>query len=126
MNDGDLLKEANDLYWNKKEYNKAFDYYLYLSNKDDMVAMNNLGFMYERGEGVRQDYQKAFEYYSKAAKKDHSSAISNLAGLYLNGLGVKKDKEKAINLLEKAAKLGNKQAADDLYWLTHPESKENY
>jgi uncharacterized protein len=46
--------------------------------------MNNLGELYEKGEGVTQDYTKARQWYQRSADKgnaDAKQALSRLAAL---------------------------------------------
>ena len=69
--------------------------------------MNNLGLLYDNGQGVAQDYVKAREWYEKAADKGDAGAMSNLGALYDNGRGVAQDYAKAREWYEKAADKGD-------------------
>ncbi|MEE3496964.1 MAG: sel1 repeat family protein, partial [Butyrivibrio sp.] len=40
-------------------------------------GQNNLGYMYEHGQGVVQDYIKAVEWYQKSAERGNSIAQNN-------------------------------------------------
>ena len=51
-------------------------------------AQNNLGLMYEDGQGVVQDYAEAVRWYKLAAAQGHASAQSNLGLMYATGRGV--------------------------------------
>jgi hypothetical protein len=53
------------------------NWYLQAAAQDDAVALSNLGFMYDHGQGVPADSQKALNYYSKAAKKGDENAKRN-------------------------------------------------
>ena len=55
------------------------------------VAQNNLGQMYDNGQGVRQDYQEALKWYRRAAEQGIASAQNNLGLMYENGRGVRRD-----------------------------------
>jgi uncharacterized protein len=46
-------------------------------------AQNNLGWMYERGDGVTQDYAEALKWYRKAAEQGDAAAQYNI-GLMLH------------------------------------------
>jgi TPR repeat protein len=42
-----------------------------------LLAMNRLGVMCERGQGMRQDYVEAYKWYSRAAEAGLISAMNN-------------------------------------------------
>ncbi|MCX7293567.1 DUF3857 domain-containing protein [Janthinobacterium sp.] len=56
-----------------------------------LLALNNLGDMYEKGHGVPQDYVKAYSLYQKAASKGLGLSLISLSELYEKGLGVQAD-----------------------------------
>lgn len=66
---------------------------LYQKAADDgvLLALNNLGDLYEKGQGVPQDYAKAFSLYREAARKGYGTALMSLSELYEKGLGVQAD-----------------------------------
>src|SRR5215472_14530674 len=70
------------------------------------ALMNNLGLLYDKGEGVEQDYTKAREWYEKGAGKGDANAMTNLGVLYAHGNGVEQDYTKAREWYEKAAGKG--------------------
>ena len=77
-------EEANkkgDEYYNKKDYNEALKWYRKAADQGNAKAMNNIGLLYEKGNGVPQNYQTAKEWYKKALNKDpnHTKAKDNLA-----------------------------------------------
>src|SRR5260370_32264727 len=43
-----------------------------------MVAANNHGYMYDKGEGVRPDYGRALAWYQIAANQGHKTASQNI------------------------------------------------
>ena len=70
-------------------------------------AMNNLGYIYEKGlTGVR-DYGKAVVWYRRAARKGLAIAQSNLAALHYLGRGVTRDFEQAYHWYKAAAEQGD-------------------
>ena len=77
-----------------------------LANPGDVEAQNDLGSMYQFGDGVPQDYQKSVNWYKKAATQGSSLAKVNLGYMYDLGLGVSQNKEKAIVLYSEAANAG--------------------
>ena len=58
------------------------------AEQGDANAQNNLGYMYNQGQGVPQDYQKAVKWYRKAAEQGDEYAQANLGIMYANGWGV--------------------------------------
>ncbi len=58
-------------------------------------AQFQLGFLYRRGDGVRQDYVEAAKWLQLAANQGHVWAQSNLAFIYRDGEGVPQDYVKA-------------------------------
>ena len=56
-----------------------------------LLAQNNLGFCYGKGNGVPKDYTEAVKWYRKAAEQGNATAQSNLGHRYYNGEGVAKD-----------------------------------
>ncbi len=49
---------------------RAYTLWLPLAQAGDVDAQNNLGWLYERGEGVARDLQRALHWYRKAAASD--------------------------------------------------------
>jgi TPR repeat protein len=68
-------------------------------------AQNDLGSMYQYGDGVAKDYKKAVMWYEKSASQGLAMAKVNLGYMYDSGLGVQQDKKKAIALYREAANL---------------------
>lgn len=48
------------------------------AEQGDIEAQDELGYMYEHGEGVEQDYAKAIQWYEKAAAQGCQEAIEAL------------------------------------------------
>ena len=57
----------------------------------DTNAMNSLGIMYWRGQGVRQDYKTAEKYFRQAADIGNANAMNHLGMMYWRGQGVRQD-----------------------------------
>jgi TPR repeat protein len=70
------------------------------------MAMNNIGGMYEGGEGVPRNYAEAVRWYSKATDAGEPIAMIDLGWQYETGHGVAKDLARARQLYEAAAKAG--------------------
>ena len=89
------------------------------AKQGDAAAQNNLGVMYEDGNGVAQNHQKAEKWYRRAAKQGHVQAQYNLGVLYYNGEVVKQDYKEAIKWYKKAASKGYVEAQYNLGMLYH-------
>jgi TPR repeat protein len=85
----------------KKNIQKAAEYYLESVARENVNAMFNLGVLYEV---EFKDYEKAKEYYLMAIKKGNSKAMNNLALLYRIEF---KDNEKAIEYYLMGIEKGN-------------------
>ena len=58
-----------------------FDNYHAAAEAGNAPAMNKLGSMYEKGQGMAQDYAKALEWYEKAAEAGNEAARENMKKL---------------------------------------------
>ena len=68
--------------------------------------MNNIGGVYEGGDGVPLNYVEAARWYGKAVAAGEPIAMVDLGWLYETGHGVTKDYAEARRLYEAAAKAG--------------------
>ena len=66
-------------------------------------AQFNLGWKYEKREGVERDYPEAARLYTLAAIQGYAPAQARLGWMYEKGLGVKRDYSMAIELYRAAA-----------------------
>ena len=57
----------------------------------DAAAQNNLGQMYDKGQGVGQDDGEALKWYRRATDPGHGLACVGLAIMYDKGWGVAQD-----------------------------------
>ena len=75
---------------------KIVDWTKKSAKQGDAEAQNNLGVMYDKGQGVPQNYKKAFDWFKKSAKQDFAKAQYNLGMIYYEGEEVSKNDKKAI------------------------------
>ena len=61
------------------------------SNLPQCRSLDNLGVMYDIGQGVPQDYAEAVKWYRLAAEQNDAVAQYNLGAMYANGRGVPQD-----------------------------------
>ena len=83
-----------------------------LADQGDAWAQNNLGLLYELGQGVPQDYAQAVKWYRLAADQDDAWAQNMLGGMYELGQGVPKDDVEAHKWHNLSAA---RASADDAY-----------
>ena len=76
----------------------------------EAVAQNNLGVLYQRGQGVPPDPALARQWFERAAAQGLPGAMYNIGMLYLRGYGVPVDPALAAGWLEKAALLEEVEA----------------
>ena len=96
------------IYENKKDYQKAYDYYLVSANLGDSWAANKIGEFYREGISKGKDLKKALYYYTMSSESLRFTLCPwskyNLAKyFYKEGnleIGVNQDINKAIELLE--------------------------
>jgi TPR repeat protein len=77
------------------------------SPQGNALAQNNLGLLYDLGDGVPQDYAVARQWYEQSAAQNHAAAQFNLGLLYANGHGVPQDYAMARQWYEKAMAAGD-------------------
>ena len=124
------LKEANKALDNE-DYQRAFNIYKYLAEKDNAEAQYRLGSLYDFGIGVKQDKDKALMWFSRAhknllplAKNGDLSSQYLLAQLYDMREGIGQDSKKAKEWWTRAyhgylqlAEQGDVEAQYQLGWL---------
>lgn len=96
------------IYEERKDYKKAYEYYLLSASLEESWASNKLGQWYRKGIYVEKDMKKAYEYYNQALEVPKNLlsywAYYNLAKyFYLEGsyeAEVEKDIDKAIEYFE--------------------------
>lgn len=81
-----------------------------LAEQGNADAQNNLGAMYDKGQGVPQDYKEAFNWYRKSAEQGDALAHIALGLMYRNGRGVPQDYKEAVNWFRKSAEQGDAEA----------------
>ncbi|BCA53790.1 HcpA family protein [Nitrospira sp. KM1] len=73
-----------------------------------------LGYLYERGDGVRTDPVEAAKWYRKAAEQGHDDGLFNMGRAYEHGIGLTKDLGQARTYYSKAAAAGSRDAQQAL------------
>ena len=70
----------------------------------NMSAENNLGELYETGQGVARNFSRAAYWYRQAARQGFAPAQFNLGRLYADGRGVEQSDCEALRWFQKARK----------------------
>lgn len=131
---GEITSEITDDFanainaYNDQDYIKAYELFDALAEKGHIDALNNLGTMYQTGQGTPRDYVKAAESYRIAASEGHIDAAINLSTLYRLGIGVQKDLAEAYAWSIVAARHGDSEATtsrDLIKALLKPEEIES-
>ncbi len=94
----------------KVDYSQALYFYQLAAEKNNAVALNNLGSLYFNGLGTKVDYEKAMKYFEQAAHLGSNDAAVNLAIIYLGAdfpNKSKQDFDKVFYLLNQAQKTNN-------------------
>jgi len=96
------------------DYATALQEWRPLAEQGDASAQFNLGWMYDKGEGVPQDDREAVRWYRRAAEQGDAKAQNNLGVMYNNGEGVAQDYREAVRWYRRAAEQGNAKAQNNL------------
>ena len=81
-------------------------WYRLSADQGNASAQNNLGVMYDNGEGVLKDDAEAVRWYRLSADQGNASAQYNLGVSYANGEGVLKDDAEAVRWYRLSADQG--------------------
>jgi hypothetical protein len=101
-----LIFESGRVAAARKDYTEARRLYDQAAAAGYAMATNNIGGLYEGGNGVAKNYAEALRWYSKAATAGEPIAMVNLGWLYEHGQGTAQDLAEARRLYETAAKAG--------------------
>ncbi|WP_278542021.1 tetratricopeptide repeat protein [Oxalobacter formigenes] len=113
----DNVKEGNRLY-DAGKYQEALTYFMKPDAQNDPETINLIGYMYQKGQGVKENHQKAFFWYQKAAEAGLAVAQFNVGLMYQYGKGVSKDMAKAVEWFKKAAEQNDTNAQMKMGYLT--------
>jgi len=84
-----------------QSYQTAYNFFLELENKGNVLANYYLGLMYLHGDGIEIDLNKGISYLNKAANLGELKAILKLIDIYSNGyLEIKAKPELLNNYIE--------------------------
>jgi TPR repeat protein len=90
-----------------ERYKEALGAYEKAVEAGSAAAMNNLGTLYENGQGTRVELQKAFSLYERAADSGNPIAMSNIGRMLQYGRGRPRDEAQALRWYQRAAEEGD-------------------
>jgi hypothetical protein len=93
-----------------QDYEKAFKWIKLAAEKGHLQAQNDVGVMYETGQGVNQNPQQAMYWFKKSAEGNYPLGHYNLGRAYDTGMAGRKNFSEAIKSYRRAAKLGEPKA----------------
>lgn len=93
-------------YCSKKRFDLEIKYLEMAAERGELIAYEELGYMWYYGQHGIQDYQKAYECFSKVAAEDKGIdgmwCTYKLADMYRFGCAVEKDEKKYREMIEEA------------------------
>jgi uncharacterized protein len=96
--------------YERGDYSAAMEQWFPLAEGGIAVAQNNLGVMYDHGQGVAEDDVQAVRWYRLAAEQGNAQAQYSLGLMYGNGHGVPEDDRAAVKWYRLAAAQGSANA----------------
>ncbi len=110
-NDPAAIREMGTRRYHQGDYDTAFEYWTKATELGDLVAHNQLGVMYMKGEGVEKDEEKAVYHLEKAAIRGHPTARYNLGCYEGSNGGI----ERAVKHHVISANLGYEKSMKSLW-----------
>lgn len=98
----------------RKDYTSAFNIWLQLAEQGNPSAQNNIGYMFQRGEGVNTSPKDAFKWWRLAAESGLADAQNNLGNCYTYGFGVAENLTEAFKWYQLAANQGYAMAQSNM------------
>lgn len=89
--DGGADVDRGVAYFQQKDNDNAFRYFLTAAQKGNRIGMSNLAVFYENGFGTPKNISEAFRWMKRSAEAGHEDAKYFLALYYKNGLGTVQD-----------------------------------
>lgn len=99
-----------EIYYLKKNYKKAWKWYLKSAEANDSIGQYYVGYFYKEGLHVQKNAHLAVKYYEKSACQGFVQAVLAISDCYKLGIGYKKDVKKSMEYLELAADNGYAEA----------------
>ena len=88
------------------DFQKAFEIWLPLAQRDDLAAMRNVATLLRQGKGVDRNPERALYFYERSGRAGLVASQINSAFMYLDGDGIPQDYRKASFWFHAAAVAG--------------------
>ena len=98
----------------KGDYALAESIWSQQAEAGDGQAMNNLGVLYDLGQGVEPDMGRALHWFAQSAKTGHPSGMSNYGRMLEQGRGIEPNPAEAARWFDLAARQGQPEAQYNL------------
>lgn len=105
--------QANEAY-QKGDYAQAHAIWQHLAENGDGQAMNNLGVLFDLGQGVDMDEGRALYWFARSASAGHPSGMSNYGRMLEQGRGIDANPQEAARWFDLAARQGQPEAQYNL------------
>lgn len=100
--------------WAKGDKTEAREIWEKMAGDGDGQAMNNLGVLYDQGQGVDADAGRAAHWFAQAANAGNPSGMSNYGRMLEQGRGVPANPAEAARWFDLAARKGQAEAQYNL------------
>jgi len=105
--DGKFYFTKGSIAYHNRHYKKAAKLFKKSCYMENANGCNAIGFLYDKGIGVRQSYKQAKAFYIAACDMRSANGCNNLGFLYEYGLGVRQNYKKAKKLFGRACDMGS-------------------
>ena len=99
--------------YNLGDFKTALAEWTPIAEQGDAYVQNNLGLIYDSGEGVPENDKTAVKWYTKAAEQGQADAQANLGFIYATGEGVLTDTKRAYMWFNLASYNGSEKAGEN-------------
>lgn len=110
----DYVFEIAEIYYNKKNYNRALTSYIELSQYNYPAAFYRIGEFYLKGINLKVRYDLAAQFFERGAELGFPGCYYELSQMYREGLHYDASRENEINYIEIAAELHEPRAMSRL------------
>jgi uncharacterized protein len=100
--------------WRRGDVTEALRNWRGLAEQGDIIAANNLGYLYEVGSGVEKNLDSSLQWYLRAANAGAAIGQFNVGEAYMLGRGVRTDPVEAAKWFMLAARAGELDAIKQL------------
>jgi TPR repeat protein len=100
--------------YNRGDIGTAYRLLRQAADAGDPEALVNLGYLYARGQGIKEDQSEAYRLYLRSAELGDSEGMNAVGYKYLFGTGIPRNPERAVYWFCMAIAKGNPRAMNNL------------